>query len=614
MRGPASSRSDRGHSRFLRRPGLRRLDQGHLGSAVVFSVALHGAVLFGFMPVVGAPPGPGLLEVFPVAVATEEGGEAPTGGSQPAQPVSQPEPVVSASVRPSLEESSREEWNGSGPARSGRSEPPRNQPRQAASPPARASISSTPKAPPPPPPSPPASEDVVLTEQPQVLAGAGASAVANVPPGDRIVSIAPSEPRLADVLAPVTTRTEATAPSASSDLSVTAPHDPHPGLLAGRERGDTLKPSEPPPRREVAQATPGHAPSGARPAGSSLGLGLDMVRVQLEGPRSKVTHESGETVSGRITGGAAKRLVLHVNDTAHEVKLDHRAFQTSVALTPGLNRLRAVVTGAGGIEAEDVIAIEYVPPPVASGIALTSPHEGLTLGPEDPPLIVVEGEVEDRSATEVWVVASDRRIPVAAREGRFRLVVPALEPATRVWAEARPNGGPLQRSRTVTVHAAPSRSGPALLVMEGLPETAGAEVDVSAIWRGAPGSLEAPAVPVSLKPLRTSPGAPRPAAFSLGTIKPGVYTLALTVRTPVADASVRPTLYVAEDGAVKSRVLKPVSLAVAGRVVVARVLLPQGVLWDQDDWFTGKSESADAITKFRFPEGIAWAERKADLP
>jgi hypothetical protein len=37
------------------------------------------------------------------------------------------------------------------------------------------------------------------------------------------------------------------------------------------------------------------------------------------------------------------------------------------------------------------------------------------------------------------------------------------------------------------------------------------------------------------------------------------------------------------------------------------------VLWSDDDWFTGQSSSAETITKFRFPDGIHWIERKADL-
>ena len=46
---------------------------------------------------------------------------------------------------------------------------------------------------------------------------------------------------------------------------------------------------------------------------------------------------------------------------------------------------------------------------------------------------------------------------------------------------------------------------------------------------------------------------------------------------------------------------------------MTEVLLPQGILWEQDDWFTGRSESTDTVTKFRLPEGITWTERKSDL-
>jgi hypothetical protein len=41
--------------------------------------------------------------------------------------------------------------------------------------------------------------------------------------------------------------------------------------------------------------------------------------------------------------------------------------------------------------------------------------------------------------------------------------------------------------------------------------------------------------------------------------------------------------------------------------------MPFGALWDEDDWFTGQSQSAEAVTKFRFPDGVSWMERKVDL-
>ena len=79
------------------------------------------------------------------------------------------------------------------------------------------------------------------------------------------------------------------------------------------------------------------------------------------------------------------------------------------------------------------------------------------------------------------------------------------------------------------------------------------------------------------------------------------------------NGEVHPTLYVPDRDGLAARAFRPVRLDSAGKAILARVLLPQGVLWEQDGWFSGSSESVDTVTKFRFPEGINWVERKADL-
>jgi len=93
-----------------------------------------------------------------------------------------------------------------------------------------------------------------------------------------------------------------------------------------------------------------------------------------------------------------------------------------------------------------------------------------------------------------------------------------------------------------------------------------------------------------------------------------VYTLIVRYRgaAPLGDA--RPTLYLPDKDRLTPRTLGPVSLDGAGRRVLTKILMPHAVLWNQDDWFSGRSESVDAVTKFRIPEGISWVERKADLP
>src|SRR4029079_54664 len=96
-----------------------------------------------------------------------------------------------------------------------------------------------------------------------------------------------------------------------------------------------------------------------------------------------------------------------------------RTFEASVPLRPGANELRAVVTGPAGIETEDTITVQYVPRPSLNGIVLSSPPDGLTLGPDDPPVAVVEGEIEDKAATSVWIGANHPRAPRRARRGAY---------------------------------------------------------------------------------------------------------------------------------------------------------------------------------------------------
>lgn len=356
-----------------------------------------------------------------------------------------------------------------------------------------------------------------------------------------------------------------------------------------------------PPLFASAESTPGLAD----------GRGVGRLNVRLDGPRSRVTEQETETVSGKVRGGVPARVVLYVNDVAREIDAEGGSFQASVSLQRGPNRLRAVAEDWLGMAMEDAITIEYVPPPVPNGIAITSPQDGHTLPPDAPPIILVEGRVEDWTISTVWLVANDRRISVRAQNGRFRKALPLLDPLIRMWAEIPANGKPRRRSQGVTVRV-PSRSLSYGLLMMSWPSTVtGDRIQVKATWRARPERLDVPVQRVPLKVVGASPKGTLPEAFYL-RLKPGVYTFLLMARAALA-GDVRATLYVPRANRLRAREISPISLNGTGQVVLTRVLLPQGVFWEQDEWFTGQSESAVTVTKFRFPEGISWTERKEGL-
>jgi len=247
---------------------------------------------------------------------------------------------------------------------------------------------------------------------------------------------------------------------------------------------------------------------------------------------------------------------------------------------------------------------------VPGGIAITSPRDGYTPPPDAPPLILVEGQVEDRNVPAVRLVANGHTISVPVRDGRFRKVLPLVDSVLRLRAELQGDGGGPLQSREVTIHAPSAIPSFGVFLMEWPEGMAGNQVEFSATWRGSPERLDVPSQRVSVQIFGASPENAPPEAFYF-RIKPGVYTFSLRARS-VSMSGVRPSLYLPQGNHLTSRQLRPVSPN-RSEAVLAKILFPHGVLWEQDDWFTGQSQGADTVTKFRFPEGISWTERKRDL-
>jgi len=368
----------------------------------------------------------------------------------------------------------------------------------------------------------------------------------------------------------------------------------------------------------AAAVKPAETPAIAPPrqvVASPLGLGFGLASIRLDGPRERTTDQPVGIITGTVGGGPAARLVVYVNGEPIGVDPKQPVFELSVPLNPGSNRVRAVAIGPAGVESEDLIRIDYATPPavVSGAVVLASPADGLTLGAEDPPVVVVEGEITDPAADNVWIVANDRRVQVRVRDGRFRQVLVVSDPLVRLWAEVTPTGGQPQRSRTITVQRAASAASAGVLVVQWPRAEEGFDVEVSATWRAQADRLDAPAQTVTLPSVSKGANGTPPDVFYLRGMKPGVYTLAVRSRGPVPPGDIQSTFYLSDRTGLTARPLGSTRFN-GGRVVLAKVLLPYGVVWGQDEWFTGVSESVDTVTKFRVPEGISWIERKGDLP
>ena len=64
------------------------------------------------------------------------------------------------------------------------------------------------------------------------------------------------------------------------------------------------------------------------------------------------------------------------------------------------------------------------------------------------------------------------------------------------------------------------------------------------------------------------------------------------------------------EGSMREKVAAIGSRVVAGKTVLVKVLMPEGILWDDDTAFTGSLEDSNSTTKFNSHSGLYWKEYK----
>jgi hypothetical protein len=90
------------------------------------------------------------------------------------------------------------------------------------------------------------------------------------------------------------------------------------------------------------------------------------------------------------------------------------------------------------------------------------------------------------------------------------------------------------------------------------------------------------------------------------TARDGIYDFIITSETTNASEAAI-TLKIHENGTgaqAKSVGKRPVS----AKGSIAKVLMPEGILWDDESSFSGSMEDSDSITKFNTDTDLTWKE------
>lgn len=168
---------------------------------------------------------------------------------------------------------------------------------------------------------------------------------------------------------------------------------------------------------------------------------------------------------------------------------------------------------------------------------------------------------------------------------------------------AKPPAPPLPQPRGLVVA---SLSGDLKLI------SAGDAVKISVVFREFPRSRRhrSPSRSQALQLQNISPvcadGPGRTSEAVIGKAGEGVYVFSAEPRDTKA-AQARFTLKIYDSGTGR-KVAELGRRTITGKSVLAKVLMPEAILWDDDSAFTGSLQDAESTTKFNTQSGLYWKE------
>lgn len=240
-------------------------------------------------------------------------------------------------------------------------------------------------------------------------------------------------------------------------------------------------------------------------------------------------------------------------------------------------------------------------------IRLTSPAAGHS----DKKVVAVKGRVSGYGIVSVVLTHSGRQRELLVRDGEFESEISLDEGRNQIRVDTADATGVTAADMVEVVYATPVDPAKTRmdLVVRIEHNAAGAVLSTQRKW--APHPL-AKGMAQTAAPEFKEDGGAKGGTVSVLKALPGIYTIGVgydTTASGPAEVTFDVTVFGYDPARRKNRKIGPVRLEGKGFFPAVRLLLPEGVFWEEDGWFSGVMESGHITTKYKMPEGIVWKER-----
>lgn len=276
------------------------------------------------------------------------------------------------------------------------------------------------------------------------------------------------------------------------------------------------------------------------------------------------------------------------------------------------------VTPSNGTAAPEAVPIAAPGPtsPPVLDVEITSPRDGARIDITDNAVIDVVGSVDDPAVESATVTLNGYPLTIDVSGGVFQSKVALSAGPNRLKVAMRNAGGLVGESREITVigvvvprydiqvaTTASKSCGPLKsdlrLGMHPLAQS----------YSPYKGSVDVPVV----RGAEIAAGDSVHGSLLIKSTERGVYGMTVSRTTNEKDAPCAiqaiVTLYEHIPARKRTRTFEIHDLE-GSRWTVTKIMMPEGVFWDDNDYFSGEVEDGRMITKFRQPDGIVWKELK----
>ena len=357
-------------------------------------------------------------------------------------------------------------------------------------------------------------------------------------------------------------------------------------------------------RLEIGSKMPSSEPAGVRPAASDT-IGKETSSVvppgKLPPAVSTAIARQKDLISAKASFAYASKNASAVPGPVFSDLSQKKQALPGRIFAAGVNQ--AEPAKARAIKNDEDGSASSAPP----AVRLTSPAAGKS----DKKVVLVKGMVSGYGIVSVVLTLGGRQRELLVRGGEFESEVALDEGRNLIRVNTADASGVTAADMVEVVYNAPVDQPKTRMDLIVRIEYNAAGATLSTTHKWAPHPLSKGSGQAASPEFKVDGGS-KGGTVSVSRALPGIYTVGVgydtTVSGPV-EATFDVTVFGHDSARRKNRKIGPVRLEGKGSISAVRLLLPEGVFWEDDGWFSGVMESGRITTKYKMPEGIVWKER-----